>query len=52
MEQAIVRVLEDDGLRARLRAAGPRKAVRFSFESMVRSYEELYGELLQVRGLS
>lgn len=46
LAEALARLAGDAALRARLRAAGPARAARFSLDRMVQGYEALYRELL------
>jgi glycosyltransferase involved in cell wall biosynthesis len=52
LASAVLKILNDKGLAARMGQAGRRKMTdRFSAESMVRSIERLYSELLKRKGI-
>jgi len=43
---ALTRILEDKGLADRLRAEGPRRAARFTYEACARQTVEVYREVM------
>ncbi len=47
---AIARLLDDANLRARLAAAGPERADRFTEAAMCRAWRDIYAELLEENG--
>jgi glycosyltransferase involved in cell wall biosynthesis len=49
LARAVIRVLSDRALAARLRAAGPRQASRYSAERAARGYLDVYREVLASR---
>jgi glycosyltransferase involved in cell wall biosynthesis len=52
LASAILRILNDKGLAVKMGKAGQKKVTdRFSAESMVRSIEKVYGELLEKKGI-
>ena len=50
LAEAMIRVLRDPGLTARLGAAGKERAAVFSFERMMSGYESVYSSCLQQVG--